>query len=92
MGLYFVTWKNGGVSRDERRNQEQQVHNANLNAQGCVLFIPSPDNPDQGIGWFFTGTSFVAYRKYSNGWDMYALTYLPVELVEALHKHIHKGI
>lgn len=77
-------------ARDERRHQEHQIHNANLNAQGCVLFIPSPDNPNDGLGWFFTGTSFVAYQKFDNDWSMYAVTYMPVALVEALHKHIHK--
>lgn len=75
--------------RNSNLEQRQIIHNNNLNAQGPILVIPDKNDPTIGIGWFYTGTAFVAYQKYANGWSLYSVAVMTCDTVKQLHDAMH---
>lgn len=49
-----------------------------------IMFIPSPDDPEQGIGWFRGDVGFFSYVKYHNGYDPNTRHILTDSLIRAL--------
>lgn len=72
-----------------RETNRMRVHEA-LEARGPVLWLPDPENPKHGIGWFRGDTGFIAYQKWSNGWAMLPVAQLDDELLKAFIPHMPK--
>lgn len=72
----------------ERKAKERKAFNRKLGKP--VLFLPDPDATGHGVGWFRADKGFVAYRKYSNGYDPLSRFVLEDELLRALIPHMSK--
>lgn len=75
-------------THEERRKAHRAEFNRQLEAQKPVLFLPYPDTEGHGIGWFVGATGFLAYRKYSNGYDPDSAQELEFDLIRALIPHL----
>ncbi len=75
------------LSKEEQRKE----FNKKLEEVGPVLFIPYEDSPEgHGLGWFRANGGFVAFRKYSNGYEMIRSGTLEDELIRKLYEQIPK--
>lgn len=74
--------------QNDRRDEQRKNHNAALEAQGAIKFVP--DQEDEiaakgfGVGYFQIGLHLVAYRRYANGYEMYPCMAMEVALVKEL--------
>lgn len=70
----------------EERQAKREAFNAKLGEP--VLWIPDPDCPTHGVGWFRGDIGFFSYRKTDNGYDENTRTQLEDSLLKALIPHL----